>query len=478
MGKVISLPYDFKLREYQEQPWDAFLKPDFKRGIMVVPRRNGKDILCWNALIAKAMQKVALYYYMAPFYNQVRQIIYEGFDGNGRRFLDYIPRELITGNTKIDMRIDLANGSQIKLQGSDQIDRIVGTNPYGIVFTEFSLHKPAAWEYLRPILAENGGWAIFNGTPRGLNHFFDLYEKANKSGDWYTQYLTREDTGIPSLEAIEEDRVSGMPEELIKQEYYCSFMSGVVGSYYANLMQIVRDDNRITSIPYEPKLPVYTFWDLGVGDSTAIWFAQVHSREIRCIDYYENQGEGLTHYIKVVKDKPYVFEEHFAPHDIEVREFTTGTSRKDTAAELGVLFTTVPKVSFEEGVEAVRSTLPIAYFDSVKCAEGINSLMHYKKRFNDKTQSYADKPVHDWSSHGADAFRYLALSVEQLMDMGRASKPFVHAYIGKPDVRRAIGSRLTPERARGSVNVYQPPGAARRMPPAQWYNGTRITANG
>ena len=129
------------------------------------------------------------------------------------------------------MRIDLTNGSQIKLQGSDQIDRIVGTNPYGIVFTEFSLHKPAAWEYLRPILAENGGWAIFNGTPRGLNHFYNLYQKANADDGWFTQFLTRDDTGVPSLEAIEEDRRSGMPEALIKQEYYCSFMSGVVGSF-------------------------------------------------------------------------------------------------------------------------------------------------------------------------------------------------------------------------------------------------------
>ena len=278
---LLQLPYKFILRDYQIDPWNAFMKPDFKRGILVVPRRNGKDILSWNALIAKAAQRTGLYFYVAPYYNQVRQIIWEGFDWQGRRFLDYIPPELIQNKTKLDMRIDLKNGSQIKLQGSDQIDRIVGTNPYGIVFTEFSLHKPGAWEYLRPILAENGGWGIFNGTPRSYNHFHKLYEAANRDPGWYTQFLTRDDTGVPSLEAIEEDRKSGMPDELIQQEYYCSFMSGVVGSYYAKLIERAREENRIREVPYETRLPVFTFWDLGVGDATAIWFGQIHRREAR-----------------------------------------------------------------------------------------------------------------------------------------------------------------------------------------------------
>lgn len=196
------------------------------RAITVWPRRNGKDLIALNLCIAKALQNKGLYFYMAPFYNQVRQIIWEGMDGSGKKFLDYIPSEVLGGRpTKIDMRIPLINGSQIKLCGSDNIDSIVGTNPKGIIFTEFSLHKPEAWHYLRPILSENKGWAIFNGTPRGLNHFYQLYDSVKKDGRWFTQYLTRDDTGIPSLEAIEEDRASGMPESLIQQEYYCSWTS-------------------------------------------------------------------------------------------------------------------------------------------------------------------------------------------------------------------------------------------------------------
>lgn len=222
----IELPYQFYTRDYQKEAWDAILDEAFRRGILIIPRRNGKDILSWNALICKAFQRVGLYFYMGPYYNQIRQIIWQGSDKDGRRFLDYIPRELINGKpTKIDMRIELVNGSQIKLCGSDNIDSIVGTNPFGIVFTEFSLHKPDAWNYLRPILAENGGWALFNGTPRGLNHFYQMAELAKKDDGWFHQYLTCEDTGIPSKEDVEYERRSGMPESLVQQEFYCSWTS-------------------------------------------------------------------------------------------------------------------------------------------------------------------------------------------------------------------------------------------------------------
>lgn len=216
----ITLPYNFQPRDYQIPLWEAIFGDKYRRGVTVWPRRNGKDLIYWNACIAKAMQRVGLYFYIAPYYNQVRHIIWEGADKNGRRFLDYIPRELIAHKTQVDMRIELVNGSIIKLLGSDVVDRIVGTNPICIFFTEFSLHKPEAWEYLRPILAENEGEAWFNGTPRGLNHFYKMFEMSKRDPLWYTQYLTRDDTGIPTDAAIREDRLSGMPESLIQQEYY------------------------------------------------------------------------------------------------------------------------------------------------------------------------------------------------------------------------------------------------------------------
>lgn len=413
---TISLPYEFQPREYQAEDWNALLAPDFKRGVLVIPRRNGKDILCWNALIAKAMQKVGLYYYIAPFYNQVRQIIWEGFDDTGRRFMDYIPSEIVKNVTKNDMRIDLVNGSQIKMQGSDEINRIVGTNPYGIVFTEYSLHKPLAWEYLRPILANNGGWAIFNGTPRGMNHLFDIYQMAQNNLDWHHQYLTRDDTGIPSLEAIEADRKAGMPEELIQQEYYCSWMSGSVGAYYASDINRIRSEGRICSVPWEPKLPVHTCWDIGVNDPSAIWFFQMLGLDINWIDFYTSNGVGLPHYIKVLKERPYVYGTHCVPWDMAVREFSSGISRRDTAYEdYGIDLLPMPKLAVEDGIEAVRAILPRSRFDRDKCAEGLMALSHYRAstKGQNKTLSISKNPdpEHDWASHPADGMRYGAIGI-------------------------------------------------------------------
>lgn len=429
---VIQIPYNFALRDYQVDPWNAFLAPTFQRGLMVVPRRNGKDLLCWNGLIAKAMETVGLYYYMAPYYNQVRQIIWEGFDGSGRRFLDYIPRELITGATKIDMRIDLINGSQIKLQGSDQIDRIVGTNPRGIVFTEFSLHKPAAWDYLRPILAENGGWAMFNGTPRGLNHFYKLYNQAINDPTWFTQHLTRDDTGIPSLEAIEADRRSGMSEELINQEYYCSWLSGVTGAYYARDIEQARADGRITDCPYDDRLLTYVAWDIGMNDTTALWFYQLHRNEVRFIDYYEERRKGVSHFAKIIKEKPYVVEEHIGPHDLEVEEWGTGITRTEKAWEYGIDFTVLPRSSVEDGIEAGRGLFSRCWFDSRKCERGIAALMNYHASYDAKHETYG-KPVHDWSSNGADAFRYAAIHITSMMPLFYEG---VHGRVG--NIIRAI----------------------------------------
>lgn len=225
MEAHISLPYKLTLRDYQVPFWKAAVEADVLRLIVVWPRRNGKDLITLNVLIYKALTRPGLYFYMAPYYTQVRSAIWNGTDGTGRRFLDYIPPELIKKRNEQDLRLELVNGSIIRFCGSDNIDSIVGNNPVGIVFTEFPLHKPEAWHYLRPILAENGGWAIFNGTPRGLNHFYDLFKRAKESENWFVQLIDRDITGIPSKEAIDEDRKSGMPESLIQQEYFCSWTS-------------------------------------------------------------------------------------------------------------------------------------------------------------------------------------------------------------------------------------------------------------
>lgn len=193
------------------------------RAVTVWPRRNGKDLSAINILAAKALQRKGLYLYIAPFANQVRSIIWEGADGTGTRFIDYIPRELIARKLDQQMKIWLKNGSILHLLGSDNPDAVVGTNPLGIIFTEFSLHKEAIWGYMRPILAENGGWALFNGTPRGMNHFYLMAKMAKENPEWFYQHLTAEDTGFPSKDDIEKERQAGMPESLIEQEFYTSW---------------------------------------------------------------------------------------------------------------------------------------------------------------------------------------------------------------------------------------------------------------
>lgn len=220
----IQLPYQLTLRPYQKPLWNAAVIDQISRFITVWPRRNGKDLLFLNIMLARAMQRVGLYFYIAPFYTQVKSIIWNGTDNDGRKFLDYIPPVLVEDTRESTLEKILVNGSRIRFLGSDNIDSIVGNNPVGVCFTEFSLHKPDAWHYLRPVLAENGGWAGFNGTPRGLNHMFTQFQyAANNPMEWWVQYLTRDDTGVPSLDAIEADRRSGMPESLINQEYYCSW---------------------------------------------------------------------------------------------------------------------------------------------------------------------------------------------------------------------------------------------------------------
>ncbi len=419
----ITLPYNFTHRPYQEFPWNVCIQETFRRGLLIWPRRNGKDLFCWNLCIAKAMQRVGTYYYIAPYYNQARQIIWEGSDGSGRKFLDYVPHDLIKGmyhqgRTKLDMRQKLPNGSQIKLVGSDNIDAIVGTNPVGIVFTEFSIHKKGVWDYLRPILAENDGWALFNGTPRGMaNEFYELYSLAIRpESNWFLQHLTRDDTGVPTLEAIEEDRQSGMPEALINQEYYTNFLTGNVGTYYSTEMEMLRTADRITNVPYDPRLPVYTFWDLGKRDACAIWFVQFFQHEIRIIDYYEKIESSLIDQIKVVKAKPYAYEAHYAPHDINVEEMSNKKSRWQTADEHGITFEIVEKMALMEGIEAVREILPRCWFDKEKTQLGRKALEHYHKKRDDKSDSFSDTPAKSWANHGADGFRQMAVVADFIIE--------------------------------------------------------------
>lgn len=391
-----------------------------KRAVVLWHRRGGKDKTLINLIAKKMFERVGSYYYFMPTYEQGRKILWEGIDKDGFRFIDHIPKELRARVDNQQMVIELKNGSIFRVIGTDKIDAVVGTNPIGCVFSEYSLQNPLAWGYIRPILAENGGWAVFNYTSRGKNHGYDLYRYALNQDDWFVQKLTADDTGVFTKEQLAKEREQYVLEDgddlRFLQEYYNSFDGSVQGSYYGKILQGIEDKKQITNIPYEKLIPVDTWWDLGVGDATAIWFTQSIGKEIRVIDYLESQGEGLPYYAAELQKKGYVYGEHYAPFDIQVKELGSGVSRLETAKSLGIKFKVVPQLSIDDGIQAVRLILNKCWFDEKNCQRGLDCLRQYHKEYDEKRKCYKNTPEHDWSSHGSDAFRYLAVGHKKFKD--------------------------------------------------------------
>ena len=423
---AITLPFQWRPRLYQMAAWCYFEKPDEgKRAACVWHRRAGKDLFAINLCAVQSQTRVGLYWHMLPTYKQGRAIVWNGITRDGRKFLSHFPQELVESENATEMRITFKNESIYQVVGTDNIDSLVGTNPVGVVFSEYSLHDPKAWDLIRPILAENGGWALFIYTARGKNHGYSLMEMAKKNPKWFSQVLTAGNKGtkrpdgtpVISDDVINEERAAGMPKAMIEQEFFCSFDAPFVGAYYGDQMATLDIQGRIMSVPHDPHLPVSTSWDIGVGDSTAIWFFQEYGFEIRVIDYYENSGEGLGHYAKLLKGQvegkahmgAYTYGVHYAPHDIEVREFTSGKARIEAAREMGIKFSTCRKHEVEDGIEATRSLIPLCWFDAEKCQRGIEALRQYRKEWDDKNKVFKDHALHDWTSHPADAFRIFVM---------------------------------------------------------------------
>ena len=424
----ITLPHLYHPRSYQREVFEKFAE-GYRRFILVWHRRSGKDKTMLNFMICRMFERRGMYSYILPTYEQARLIIWEGMGsgglGDGMPFLDHFPEELVESRNEQRLEITLVNGSIFRLIGSDHVDRIVGANPIGVVYSEYSLQSIAAWEFVSPMLTENKGWAAFVYTPRGRNHAFFLYERALTSRSWFVSTKNVEEThrdsegedGSPVVTAaqLDEERERGMDEDLLQQEYHCSFTGFREGSYYGQFLAAAYKENRIREIVWNPRVPVFTVWDLGIADQTAIWFCQIEGKEVYLIDFYQQNAQGTIHYISVVKNKPYVYSNHWAPPDIENRQDTPGglTTRRQIARDLGVNFSIVPKVDLMDGIDAARSILPRCYFDKVKCDLGLRSLMNYHKDYNSKTLDYKFHPVHDKWSHGADAFRYLSLVVDR-----------------------------------------------------------------
>lgn len=443
---ALDLELTFKPRPYQI-PIITNLNKGKKRAVWVVHRRGGKDITVFNwCLLQLLLNPGWTAFHILPTYNQAKKVIWDANTNESKRLLDYIPSEVIQSKNGQEMKIRFTNGSLYQLIGSDNIDSLVGTNPKIIIFSEYAIQSPAAWDYLRPILDVNKGYALFISTPRGKNHFYDLVNMAKSNKDWFCEVLSIKDTNVLSEEDINKIRSEGVSEELIQQEYYCSFNRGVEGSYYGRLIEKARDEGRICNVPYDTRSPVNTAWDVGFGDSTSITFWQDVGGECRVIDFYEAQGEGISHYAKIIQSKDYVYGSHYMPHDAGSGSIQTGRTLQDVAYEQGIKSIVLEReIDIQIGIESVRSLLSIAYFDEKKCRHLLKCLENYHKKFNEKTQAYSESPLHDWTSHASDSIRYMA---NARIQYGRGPGSLTKDKLNQIKSQAGFGPKPIPKQAR------------------------------
>jgi hypothetical protein len=319
-----------------------------------------------------------------------------------------------------ELRVDFAESfgsGRIMLAGADNPDALRGMYFDLVVLDDYAFMEPRIWpEILRPTLSSRQGRALFIGTPYGPNHFQTLFEQAALTPEWGRVCYPASTSGVLSAEELTSARAA-MSEGQYGQEYECSWQAVTEGFIYGKEMAQADAEDRVGDVPWDPGHPVHTAWDLGIGASTAIWFLQRPQFGMggwRAIDYYEASGAGLSHYVKVLREKPYTYGQHVAPHDIEVSELGSGQTRRQTAAQLGIVFDVAPRLPVDEGIDAVRRLLPQCWFDRVKCQRGLEALRAYRRTWNEATRMFSERPLHDWSSHGCDALRTFATGFQEV----------------------------------------------------------------
>lgn len=455
----VTIPYNWEPRLYQEEAW-MYFQNGGDRSCICWHRRAGKDLFAINLIAKKMMERPGLYWHAFPEQAQGRKIIWDGTTRDGRPFLDHFPgyrnpgaeNSLVASKREDLMQVKLKptrdpvtgemreTGGTYQIVGLDNPDSLVGPNPFGIVFSEWSLCPERAWHLFKPMLNENGGWALFIFTMRGRNHAWKMMQRASKNKRWFNQLLTVDDTYklvktdkvtpegkevwvpryVVTPEQIQEDRDEGMPEETIQSEYYGSADAPMPGSYYGAIISVLEKQGRVKEIPHDPHMNVHTMWDIG-HDSTSIIFFQALVQEIRILNFYENQGEPFPFYARMLKEigeeEGYNYEYHYGPHDLGAREYmsSNGKTRLHVARELGVKFRMVPKHSLENGIEETRAMLMKCWFDAKKCEKLLDAIRSYHKEYDEKNEVFKNQPVHDWASHAADALRQGAMGFRENM---------------------------------------------------------------
>ena len=430
MEEIIDVELDYK-------PRDVFL--DFHErqerwAVIVAHRRCGKTVACINDLIYRALvedKPDGQYGYVAPYYSQSKNIAW--------LYLKRFSEPVMAKSNESELWVELINGARIRLFGADNPSSLRGLYMDGLVCDEYADMKPSVWgEVLRPLLADRKGWATFIGTPKGHNSFWDIYNNATKDDKWYTKVLRASQTGLIPQEELDDARKIQTQDQFL-QEWECDFESAIIGAYYGKEMRQLTDQNRILDIEYDPMFPVHTAWDLGYSDDTAIWWFQVVHGEIRCLDYHSSNGQPVAFYTGIIAsreaERGYTYGTHYLPHDARAKTLASNRSIIEQLSDKIALksMKSVPMLSLQDGIQATRLALTRAWFD-YKCEDGIECLRQYQREYNEDTKAFKDKPKHDWTSHGADAFRMLAIAWKEEAKIVTKDQPINGLFVGQTDV--------------------------------------------
>ena len=391
---------------------------DKRWACLVAHRRAGKTVACINELLTRALatsKTNARYAYIAPYYNQSKNIAW-----------DYLKRYSASLRPRInesDLMIELPNGARIRLFGADNDQALRGLYLDGVILDEYADMRPRVWgEIVRPMLADRRGWAVFIGTPKGHNGFYDIYRLSKDEPEWFSLTLRASESGLLPADELK-DASRTMSEDQYAQEFECDFEAAIPGAVYGKWMSEADAQGRVGNAPFDSELPVYTAWDLGFDDATSIWWFQVTFGEVRLIDYYESNGEDILHYCKIISDKPYKYAKHFVPHDAANKTLAAGgRSIVQQAYAEGVKMFVIPATSQQNGIEAARMTLKRCWFDK-KASQGYEALKQYQFQWDDDAKIFRSKPKHDWASHAADAFEIVAQVWKKPELLKEESKP-------------------------------------------------------
>ena len=425
---------NIKLRYRPRSVFKDFHQRKQRWAVVVAHRRCGKTVACINDLIVKALTEGKAdgrYAYLAPYYAQAKSIAF-----------DYLMRfsEPVRVNHNVsELWVELINGARIRLFGADNADSLRGLYLDGVVLDEFADMKPSIWgAVLRPLLSDRRGWAVFIGTPKGHNQFWDIYSNATKDSGWYVKTLRASQTGLIPQEELD-DAKKMQTEDQYLAEWECDFESAILGAFYGKEMRQLTDQDRILDIEYDPMFPVHTAWDLGYSDDTAIWWFQVVHGEIRCLDYHSSNGQPVAFYTGIIQsreaERGYVYGTHYLPHDARAKTLASNRSIIEQLSDKIALksMKIVPMLSLQDGIQATRLALTRAWFDH-KCEDGIECLRQYQREYDEDKKVFRDKPRHDWTSHGADAFRMLSIAWKEEAKLPHKDDSITGLFVGKTEV--------------------------------------------